>query len=240
MASRLATAVLLAAFVSALSACATPLEKSNRFVYQFNETVDKAVFRPTVGLYVCATPRTARMGVSNFFDNLSQPNVILNDFLQGKGQQGFNDLVRFITNSTVGIAGILDVASHIGLEKHDEDFGQTLGVWGVGEGAYLVLPILGPTTTRDVFLFPVRALTNPLTYVGGSDSTLALRILSAADERHRASDDLEARDESAVDPYVFTREAYLQRRRFLVYDGNPPTSDYMDELDDLLDEAAEP
>ena len=203
-----------------------PLEPINKPVYRFNDRLDKAILEPVANAYIRVTPQPVRTGVSNFFDNIAYPNVILNDVLQGKAKQGVVDTWRFIFNSTVGILGIFDVATHLGLESHNEDFGQTLGYWGAGSGAYLVLPLIGPNTVRDAPGLAVGAVTNGLFYVGTAAITIPLSVLGVIDLRARAADAIRLRDQAAVDPYVFTREAYLQRRTFLIYDGNPPLSEY--------------
>jgi ABC-type transporter lipoprotein component MlaA len=211
------------------------LEPVNRVVYGLFDLADRGLIEPATDLYVIATPEPIRIGVSNFFENASYLDTVLNDFLQGKYEQGLSDLGRFVVNTTLGIGGLFDVASDMGLEDHEEDFGQTLGVWGAGEGAYLFIPPTGPSTIRDAFAIPVAWATNPLSYVTDAFGypLMALRVL---DTRARLKTATRVRDEAALDPYVFTREAYRQRRQFLIYDGNPPLPELEDELDALLDE----
>lgn len=247
---RLATArgCLLVFALGLVTGCATrpygphppdPLEPVNRVVYGLFDVADRGLLEPAADLYVIATPEPIRIGVSNFFDNASYLDTVLNNFLQGKYEEGMSDLGRFVVNTTLGIGGLFDVATDLGLEEHEEDFGQTLGVWGAGEGAYLFIPPVGPSSIRDAFAIPVAWVTNPLTYL--SDAfvypLLALRVL---DTRARLKTATRVRDEAALDPYIFTREAYRQRRQFLIYDGNPPLPEMEDELDALLDEEMPP
>jgi phospholipid-binding lipoprotein MlaA len=171
--------------------------------------------------WVRVTPKPVRTAVSNFFDYISYVDVIVNDFLQAKVQQGFSDVGRFLVNSTVGILGLFDVASELGMKPHQEDFGQTLGVWGSGEGAYLVYPILGPSTVRDTPGLVVSFVTNLLFYVGETAVVVPLTILAAIDARARAQGFFQFMDEAALDRYLFVREGYRQRRLFLIHDGRP-------------------
>ena len=199
-----------------------PIENTNRHIYSFNDTVDKNFIKPVADAYVSVTPQPVRTSVSNFFNNVGYINVILNDVLQGKAEQGISDSGRFVVNSTVGILGLFDPATSLGLPAHEEDFGQTLGVYGSGPGPYLVLPLLGPNTLRDSPGIAVSTVTNLLFYVSNAAVTIPLGVLGAIDARAKASSALSIVDEAALDPYLFIREAYLQRRTFLIYDGNPP------------------
>lgn len=222
-----------------------PYENANRSFHTFNNKFDRVVMKPIVDKYVDVTPENVRLSVSNFFDNLTYPNVVLHSFLQGKIAQGFSDTGRFAVNSTVGVAGLFDAATVLGLEEHNEDLGQTLAVWGVSEGPYLDLPFFGPTNTRDLPDMGGSVLTNVLTYVGtpvivaGVTATAPLIVLGVIDKRARAESALRARDDLALDTYVFTREAYLQRRTFLIHDGNPPIQDTFAEFEDFENEAGE-
>lgn len=209
-----------------------PLEGVNRPIYQANDIIDQYVGEPVSRVYINLTPDPIRTSVSNFFDNVTYPNVVLNDFLQGKGEQGLEDSGRFLINSTFGAFGLFDIATPLGLEKHTEDFGQTLAVWGVGQGSYLVLPFLGPNTARDVPDLGVSTVTNILFYVS-NPVAVPVAVLGFIDQRSRFDQAIRIRNEVAVEPYLFTREAYLQHRNFLIYDGDPPLDD-----DDLfLDES---
>ena len=251
-ATRLWLAVGWSAF-ALLTGCATmqsadpevpdndPFESVNRPIYRANDFIDRRIAKPVTEAYVSYTPQPVQNSVSNFFDNVVYPNVILNDFLQGKGTQGLEDSGRFLVNSTFGCLGIWDMATPLGLEAHDEDFGQTLGVWGMDESIYLVLPFIGPSTVRDVPNLGVSTVTNILFYVP-SPYVVPVALLGFIDLRARLEEAITFRDETAVEPYLFTREAYLQHRKFLIYDGNPPVDDdlYLDDPFDDLDVEEEP
>jgi phospholipid-binding lipoprotein MlaA len=220
-------AVLLLA--GTLAGCATsggnpadPLEPLNRVVFGFNDTADNAVIKPVAKAYRAVLPGIVRTGVSNFFSNLEDVWISVNDVLQGKFQQGVDDFGRFLFNSTFGIAGIFDFASELGLQKHNEDFGQTLGSWGVGSGAYLVLPILGPSTVRDGFGLLLDTRADLVFYIDGVPVHNSLYGTRAIGNRANLLDASSVIDEAALDKYSFVREAWLQRRRNLVHDGNPP------------------
>jgi phospholipid-binding lipoprotein MlaA len=208
-----------------------PIEVINRPIYQANDLLDQYLGEPISRVYIDFTPEMIRSSVSNFFDNVTYLNVILNDLLQGKGKQGAEDSGRLLINSTFGAFGLFDIATPLGLEKHNEDFGQTLAVWGVGQGSYLVLPFLGPNTARDVPDLGVSAVTNILFYFS-NPVAVPVAVLGFIDKRSRFDQAIQIRNEVAVEPYLFTREAYLQHRNFLIYDGNPP----IDDKDLFLDE----
>jgi len=206
-----------------------PYENVNRPLYNFTKSVDDNIFGPVANSYIENVPRPVQSSIGNFYDNLAYPNTILNDFLQGKMLQGAEDSLRFILNSTIGLAGLFDVATPMGLEKHDEDFGQTLGVWGVDNKSYMYLPILGPSSNRDVLGLPVTIASNVLFYAAfviGAPITIPLGILGVIDKRARHEEDLRILDQAALDPYLFVREAYWQQRKHLVFDGNPPPEIY--------------
>lgn len=212
-----------------------PHEQINRASYDFTDKVDRTVFVPIVNAYIDYVPDAAQRSIGNFYDNLSYPNVMLNSFLQGKVKQGAEDTLRFFVNSTVGMFGFFDMATHMGLQKHDEDFGQTLGVWGVNTGSYLFIPLLGPSSERDVTNIPVGLLTNVLFYAGiavGTSFAAPLTILGAIDKRARLSGPMRIRDEAALDPYLFVREASLQQREFLIHDGKLLLDLYYDPFQD--------
>lgn len=197
------------------------LEVVNRPVYDFNEGLDRAVLKPVSSAYTDHVPQLMRTGVRNFYDNLLYLDTVLNSFLQGKFSQGFSDFGRFGLNSTVGILGLFDVATPLGLEQHREDFGQTLAVWQAGDGAYMVYPLLGPSSVRDTGGIAVGLLTNPIVYAA-PPVAIPLGVLSVIDLRARKQGFVRFRDAAALDPYVFTRESYLQHRKSEIYDGNPP------------------
>ncbi len=197
-----------------------PLEGFNRAMYAFNDGVDKVILRPVSRGYKAVVPQTGRTGVSNFFNNLSYPIVIINALLQGKFAQGAEDLQRFIYNSTFGLAGLLDVATPMGLRAHNEDFGQTLGYWGVGGGAYIVLPLLGPSTLRDTVGLVPDYYADLLTHHQEVHERNALIALRTIDQRSRLLTASRIVDDQ-LDPYAFVRDAYLQRRESLVNDQQP-------------------
>lgn len=216
-----------------------PFEGTNRAFHTFNNEFDRVVMQPVVDAYIRWVHENWRLSVSNFFDNLTYPNVILNDFLQGKLVQGVSDTGRFVVNSTVGVVGLFDAGTVFGLEEHDEDLGQTLAVWGLNQGPYLTLPFLGPSTVRDLPDLGGSALTNIFTWVGtpvivaGVSATAPIVVLGFIDKRARADQALRARDDLALDNYVFTREAYVQHRNFLIYDGNPPTQSLFADIEEF-------
>ncbi|MCW9023593.1 MAG: VacJ family lipoprotein [Gammaproteobacteria bacterium] len=201
-----------------------PFESYNRAMYKFNDTVDRAVFKPVAETYKDYVPDPVQTGVSNFFGNLGDVVTLFNDLLQGKFAQAASDFSRIVWNSTLGVLGLFDVASHMELPKHDEDFGQTLAVWGVGDGPYLVLPFLGPSTMRDTGGLVVDIYTHPLSYpiIEDDAANWAAVGLAFIDKRVELLTASKVLDEAALDPYLFMREAYLQLRQNKIYDGNPP------------------
>jgi len=220
--------------VCLLSACASapsdyvtqttdPWEKFNRSIYAFNDKLDKNIARPVASTYIRAVPAPARNGIHNVIDNLDEPSTIVNDLLQGKLVATLKDSGRFIVNSSVGLLGFFDVASHIGLPDHTEDLGETLASWGVPSGPYLVIPIIGPSTVRDaggrvgdIYTDPPKRNLEPRYYN-------AETLLDGIDTRAGLMGANSTLD-SAYDPYTFMRDAYVQHRRFLIYDGNPPVN----------------
>jgi len=209
-----------------------PIEFVNRPIHYVNNVLDEYIGEPVSRFYIDYTPDAIRLCISNFFDHITYPNVVLNDFLQGKGGQGLEDSGRFLMNTTFGAFGLFDVATPMGLKAHNEDFGQTLAVWGLGQGPYLVLPLVGPNTIRKVPDLGVSVVTNILFYLS-NPVAIPVAVLGIVDRRSRFDQAIRFRNETAVEPYLFTREAYLQHRNFLIHDGNPPIED-----DDLfLDES---
>ena len=220
---------LLAALVG-LSGCATtggasgdPLEGYNRAMFKFNDGLDKAIIKPIASGYKTVVPQIARTGVTNFFANLGDLWIGINNILQGKVGAGVSDFGRFAMNTTVGILGLFDVASDAGLEKHNEDFGQTLGRWGVGSGAYVVLPLLGPSTVRDgLSRLVVDWHGDPVWHVANIPTRNELVGVRAVDDRANLLDVGRVAEEAALDHYSYVRDAFLQRRRSQIYDGNLP------------------
>jgi phospholipid-binding lipoprotein MlaA len=223
-----------------LAGCATgpdsdprdPLEPWNRAVYKLNDKVDQVVARPVATGYRRVVPGGIRERVRNFFANIADPLIGVNNFLQGKVEDGITDWARFVFNSTFGLFGIHDVASEMGLEKHNEDFGQTLGRWGAAPGPYLVLPFLGSSDLRDGVGTGVDIYADPLTEVRPREleyGLWGLRLIQTRADLLEASRILE---QAALDKYSFQRDAYLQRRRSLVYDGHPPREKELDDEED--------
>ncbi len=202
-----------------------PLEPLNRGIYKFNDVADHILLTPAAEIYKGVLPEIVRTGISNFFANVNDVVIALNSLLQGKFTQAVSDVSRIAVNTTVGLLGTIDVATEIGLEKHNEDFGQTLGYWGFGAGPYLVLPIVGPSSLRDSIGLLGDVKTTPMSYVNPMrtrNQVYALFVISRRSELLETGKLLEI---AALDPYEFVRDAYLQRRRNLVYDGNPPDED---------------
>lgn len=200
-----------------------PLEPYNRFMFRVNDTLDKAAIKPAAKAYQAVFPEFIRNRVTNFFSNLGDISVMVNNALQGKGQQATIDFSRLVYNTTFGLGGLFDVATTLGLPKHNEDFGQTLGYWGIGEGYYLVLPFFGPSTTRDAWGVPVdNFILYPVTYVDPVSLRYSLSGTDVVNKRSNLLRMEKAFEEAQVDPYSFQRQAYLQRRRELTYDGRPP------------------
>lgn len=228
--SRQPLRIMLAVLTLTLAGCASgpganprdPLEPFNRGVFQFNESVDAAVLRPVATAYREIAPRPVRQGVNNFFGNLDDAWSVVNNGLQFKGAAAMDSLFRFGVNTLLGLGGVLDVASEMSIEKHTKDFGHTLGYWGVPPGAYLMLPLLGPSTMRDTAALPVDRqgdLVSGISDVSTRNNATLLRVVDQRSELLKASAML---DEVALDKYTFIRDAYLQRRRSAIHDGNPP------------------
>ena len=199
-----------------------PWEGLNRGIYKFNDTFDEYLARPVARTYVRVLHQEIRTRIANFFSNLQDPLISVNNLLQGKFEDGVNDFARFAFNSTFGLLGIHDVATEWGLEKHNEDFGQTFGRWGAGPGPYLVLPVLGSSTVRDGIGLGLDWTLDPMSEIRPinlRNSLVALRGINLRADLLEASRILE---EAALDRYVFQRDAFLQRRRSLIYDGRPP------------------
>ena len=221
--------ILLAVSVFA-SGCATgpnshdPLEPMNRKIYAFNKTVDKIVVKPAARAYTAFVPSLVRTGVRNFYTNLGVLNTAFNDLLQGKVSNVPSDVARFTTNLILGVGGMFDVASEIGIPYHQEDFGQTLGHWGFGSGPYLVLPLLGPSSVRDGLGKPADYFMDPITHINDDTTRLALTGLELIDIRSRFLESEDMLSDSAIDEYSFVRDSWLQRREFQVRDGAPNPS----------------
>ena len=198
------------------------MESYNRAMHTFNDELDKAIIKPLAEGYRAITPAPVDRSITNFFANLDDVTSAINNVLQFKLHRAASDVGRILVNSTIGILGFFDVASNMNMQRYDEDFGQTLGSWGVGPGPYFVLPILGPSTIRDTFGLVADWYTDPVRYVKGDDWRYGLAALRGIDTRADLLTASKVLEEAALDPYGFTRDAYLQKRRNDVYDDNPP------------------
>lgn len=225
--------VITLVLMAGLSGCASltsqkendPLEFVNRGVYQFNEKADQYVLEPVAKGYQFVTPNFVDTGISNFFSNLDDVVVLINDVLQLKFNQAVSDGGRVLVNSTVGVLGFIDMATDMGMPKHNEDFGQTLGAYGVGTGPYIVLPILGPSTLRDTLGIFADSFVDPIQQIDDSDAMWAAIALEGIDARADLISTKKIIDKASLNPYEFIRSGYFQRREYLVYDGNPPLDD---------------
>jgi len=237
-AHRFAQSLVLTAILM-LSACATvpgpadpkdPFQSTNRAVFKFNKALDDVAVKPAAEAYRFITPQFVRTGIHNFFSNLNEITVVVNDVLQGKASQGGKDALRFTMNTTVGLLGFIDVASHAGLEKHHEDFGLTLGHWGAESGPYLVLPLLGPSSVRDTVGLIPNTATGPYVLMNHASTTHRYEgfALETIQFREALLNDEDLIEDVAFssDHYNLIRDAWLQRRRNQVYDGNPPPDPY--------------
>lgn len=243
--------LLILSASSLLSSCATvsapdkrdPWESYNRSIYAFNEGFDRAIFRPVARTYQNYTPNTVQSGVSNFFSNLDDILVTVNDVLQFKFKQAAQDLSRFTFNTTIGLFGLFDVSTQFGLPKHNEDFGLTLASWGVGSGPYFVLPFLGPSTVRDTTGLVADGYLDPVYSISDTEARWSTIVLRAVNTRASLLQATKLMEQSGVDPYVFMRNAYLQHRESLIAGGKtqqikiqaPTKSDL--ELEQQLDKA---
>ena len=210
-----------------------PWESFNRDAFSMNVGLDQAVMQPISSTYTKVLPSWTREAVFNFFKNAAYPKVIVNQFLQGKLIDGLNDIGRFVINSTFGLGGLIDFAG--GLEdedgrasfpEHEEDFDQTLATWGVPSGPYMELPFIGPRSVRAALMIIPDGYFNVTTLAYDTTANIALFGVETVNDRARVEGAIRLRDETALDPYVFQREGYLQRRRSLIFDGNPPLEDF--------------
>ena len=228
MPARIKSIAVALATAGLLAGCATsgnpkdPIEGFNRAMFAFNEGLDSAIIKPVATGYEAVLPSPVRTGVTNFFGNIEDLFVGVNNLLQGKVPEALSDLGRVVINSTIGLLGVIDFASDAGLEKHDEDFGQTFGRWGVGTGAYVVVPVFGPRTVRDTVGLVLDVHVDPVANhrpTGTRDAAVILRLVNNRANLLAADKVVE---EAALDKYSYMRDAYLQRRRNLIHDGNPP------------------
>jgi phospholipid-binding lipoprotein MlaA len=224
----LKSVLLLTGMAVLLNGCATtaankdPIEGFNRAVFAFNEGLDTVLIRPVAKGYETLLPGFVRTGVSNFFSNVADIFVAVNNLLQGKPAEAVNDGARVLFNSTFGMLGIFDIATDIGLEKHEEDFGQTFGRWGAGPGAYVVVPIFGPRNVRDTVGLVLDQATDPVGNVDHIPTRNSLSVLRLVSGRAGLLAADKIIEEAALDKYSYVRDAYLQRRLNQVHDGRPP------------------
>jgi phospholipid-binding lipoprotein MlaA len=229
--NRLIKKIVLVFAVLLLPACASvpggptagdPFESYNRAMFSFNDGLDEYFLRPVAEGYDAVLPGPVKTGVSNFFSNIGDIFVIINDLLQFKLTQAVEDTSRFVFNSTIGLFGLIDVATPIGLPKHNEDFGQTFATWGIAPGPYVVLPIFGPRTLRGTAGFVIESAYDPVYDIKQKDTLYSVVALRAVDTRYQLLGASRIAEQAALDKYSFVRDAYLQHRKNLIYDGNPP------------------
>ena len=221
--------------VSAMGGCAggaplvahDPLEPLNRQVFKFNDALDTAIVKPVAIAYRDHTPTPLRQGIGNVFNNLQDSWSVVNNLLQLKTDYAYDSLVRVAINTLLGVGGVVDVASELGIERHTQDFGHTLGVWGVPPGPYLVLPILGPSSMRDALALSVDWQGDPLGQLPNEPVRNAALLLRGLDTRAGLLKATSMLEEAALDRYTFARDAFLQNRRNNIFDGNPPQDDAM-------------
>ena len=208
-----------------------PFEEINRNLWSFNESLDNSIAKPLAEFYTDVLPSPVQSGISNFFSNLDEIDNALNQILQGKPVAACSDLSRFVINTSLGLFGLFDLATHLGLEEHDEDFGQTLGVWGIPDGPFLMLPIYGPSSPRDIVGRPISGILSGTFSIEESDVRFSITALDALETRARLLD-----VESLIvgDRYTFIRDSYLQYTEFEVQDGEEIEDDFTDDMDDFL------
>ena len=199
-----------------------PFEPMNRGVSKFNDAMDRAVLKPAATAYQAVTPPVVRTGVSNFFNNLSDAWSFVNTVVQLKPRESVDNFLRVAVNTFIGVGGLFDLASEMNIERHPEDFGQTLGRWGVPAGPYLVLPFLGPSTVRDTFAIGVESKADIVLNIQNVPTRNSLEVLRALETRANLLRAGNVLDEAALDKYSFLRDVYLQKRRSEIFDGNPP------------------
>jgi phospholipid-binding lipoprotein MlaA len=202
-----------------------PYEETNRDIFEFNMGLDRAVMRPVARGYRTVIPGPARQGISNALDNLSEPRTLINNVLQGDGEAAWNTFMRFMINSTVGLGGLFDITTEGNFERRKEDFGQTLAVWGVDSGPYLMLPLFGPSTGRDTAGFVVDTVTDPFGFVFGFVPAIARTGTRMIDNRSELIEETEVLEDTAIDLYASVRTLYSQNREHEIRNGAPPPLD---------------
>lgn len=221
-------AIAAIAVAASLAGCAAtpskidPLEPMNRALFKIHDALDSSIAKPVAEVYVAVVPEFVRTAFNNEFNNIDDLFSAVNDLLQGKLDKAGNDLGRVLTNTMLGLGGIIDVATEAGIERGNEDFGQTFAVWGIPQGPYLFIPLFGPTTVRDGAGVIVRIAVGPIGYVPNVALRNSIYGVGYVDIRADALDAGDIIDTASLDRYLFIRNAYLQRRRYLIYDGKPP------------------
>ena len=208
-----------------------PFEDLNRDIFIFNEKLDEKLLKPAALTYRKVTPQFARTGVTNFFNNLEEIDTTINQVLQGEIKYAFNDAGRFVINSTIGLFGLIDVASKMGLEKHEEDFGQTLGVWGFDSGPYIMIPFLGPSNPRDLLSRPISSFLSGTFAMKDNDVKITLLGIDALETRERL---LDAETLIIGDKYIFVKDAYIQSREYEINNGSTEDDEFLDDMEDIF------
>ena len=208
-----------------------PFEDLNRDIFIFNEKLDEKLLKPAALTYRKVTPQFARTGVTNFFNNLEEIDTTINQVLQGEIKYAFNDASRFVINSTIGLFGLIDVASKMGLEKHEEDFGQTLGVWGFDSGPYIMIPFLGPSNPRDLLSRPISSFLSGTFAMEDNDVKITLVGIDALETRERL---LDAETLIIGDKYIFVKDAYIQSREYEINNGSTEDDEFLDDMEDIF------
>ena len=208
-----------------------PFEDLNRDIFIFNEKLDEKLLKPAAIAYRKVTPQFARSGVTNFFNNLEEIDTTINQVLQGEIKHAFNDAGRFVINTTIGLFGLIDVASKMGLERHEEDFGQTLGVWGFDSGPYIMIPFLGPSNPRDLLSRPISSFLSGTFAMEDDDVKLTLVGIDALETRERL---LDAETLIIGDKYIFVKDAYVQSREYEINNGSTEDDEFLDDMEDIF------
>ena len=208
-----------------------PFEDLNRDIFFFNEKLDEKLLKPAALTYRKVTPQFARTGVTNFFNNLEEIDTTINQVLQGEIKYAFNDASRFVINSTIGLLGLIDVASKMGLERHEEDFGQTLGVWGFNSGPYIMIPFLGPSNPRDLLSRPISSFLSGTFAMEDNDVKITLVSIDALETRERL---LDAETLIIGDKYIFVKDAYVQSREYEINNGSTEDDEFLDDMEDIF------
>ena len=208
-----------------------PFEDLNRDIFIFNEKLDEKLLKPAALTYRKVTPQFARTGVTNFFNNLEEIDTTINQVLQGEIKYAFNDAGRFVINSTIGLFGLIDVASKMGLERHEEDFGQTLGVWGFDSGPYIMIPFLGPSNPRDLLSRPISSFLSGTFAMEDNDVKITLIGIDALETRERL---LDAETLIIGDKYIFVKDAYIQSREYEINNGSTEDDEFLDDMEDIF------